>query len=150
MELDLRNYPGDIISIKLETVYRFWDLDYAAIELSADVEPVSKWIDPSKAMIGNGLDQRMLLAKQDAQYSQLKDNDAIKLVFNVDPETEGQRSYFLVSSGYYHSLRKYPGKANTVELLRFRNSGSFDAFSRSRYKQLNDQLASYAVPPNNQ
>lgn len=144
MELDIDNFKEEIVEIKLETVYRFWDLDYAALDFSTGLLFKSASIAPELAVSKNGTDQRNILQNKDDKYTILKDNDAVSLEFNLPP-SGNSISYFLISSGYYHNLQKYQGKMQTAELLLFRNKGGFDSFSRSKYRKVNDELAKYIV-----
>ena len=145
MEIDLKNNKAEIVNIKLETVYRFWDLDYAAMDFSAGSSTTETMIDPVKAVTMNATDQRNTLLSKDDKYTCLTNADMIDMEFPIQAHSNNNMSYFLVSSGYYHNLRKYAGKMQTTELLPFRNKGAFDAFSRSRYQQVNDALAKCVV-----
>lgn len=147
MELKLPPTSEKTISIKLETVYRFWDLDYAAIDLSeSDADITTTYIDASTALTHDGTDKREELREKDKKYCYLTGSEAIDFEFlplkKIDKKIT---SFFLVSSGYYHKLENGIGKAKTMELLKFRQPGAFDAFSKNKYQEANNQLKKYAV-----
>lgn len=149
MQIDPGKSKAETIEIKLEAAYRFWDLDYAAMDFSADSAFTETMIDHVKAITSNGADQHDTLSGKDSKYTCLSGGETIALEFPIQAQPKNNMSYFLVSSGYYHNLRKYPGKMKTTELLPFRNTGAFDAFSRSRYQQVNDALAKCVIKNGN-
>ncbi|MEP6673862.1 MAG: hypothetical protein ABJA78_01860 [Ferruginibacter sp.] len=146
MELDLSNIKEETINIKLETVYRFWDLDYAAIDFSDNEIQSSSYMDPVKASLADATDEKNNLLLKDRQYCHLTGADAINLQFGpAVVHDKISSTWFLVSSGYYHSLEEYEGKPKLMELMKFKNKGTFNAFSKSKYQHVNDELEKYAV-----
>ena len=49
-------------------------------------------------------------------------------------------SYFLVSTGYYHNLKKYEGAPKVTTLLNFKNKNAFDDFSRKKFNDIQKTL----------
>ena len=145
MELDLSSIKEETVNIKLETVYRFWHLDYAALEFSENDIGSSVYINVAKADREGSNEKNNLVAK-DKQYTYLTGVQAIGLEFNPPVIDKNLTSpFFLVSSFYYHSLKKYEGKAKTMELLQFRTKGAFTAFSRKKYNDINADLEKFLV-----
>lgn len=142
---DFINQNSEFIEIKLETVYRFWDLDFVGLALNNSSNLNTEIINPETATNKKSIDQTGLIAADDNQYSHLTNDDAIELQFNMAQATNMMSSYFLVSKGYYHNLTKFSGKAKTMELLSFRNAGAFNNFSRKKYQGINQELAKYEV-----
>ncbi|MEO6583241.1 MAG: hypothetical protein ABIO05_02895, partial [Ferruginibacter sp.] len=149
MEIELPETATDIIELKLETVYRFWDLDYAGLDFSESNKVSIKKLSPVTATTLENIDQTKALFTKDKIYTTLKNNDAIKFEFSLPPAATEEVSYFLVSSGYYHNLAKYEGKIKAAELLPLKSKGGFNAFSIGRYQKLNDELARYVVKNKN-
>lgn len=146
LAFDFVKSNSDFIEIKLETVYRFWDLDFAGLDLTQSSSLSSEIISAETASNKDGIDQRSAIALNDKTYSHLTANDGIDLQFALTPlATNVPASYFLVSKGYYHNLAKFSGKAKTLELLRFKDPGGFNNFSRKKYHDINRELARYEV-----
>lgn len=137
---------SDDIEVKLETVYRFWDLDFVGLELTKSSLITKELIHAKTATDKGGIDQTSAIASNDKKYSHLVNDDAIDLQFDIFPPAPNmQSSYFLVSKGYYHNLAKFNGKPKTMELLHFKKSGGFNNFSRRKYQSINQELAKYTV-----
>lgn len=146
MELDLAGITEETIQIKLETVYRFWDLDYAALDFSENEIQSSLFLNPVKAEKTDSTNEINNLITIDKKYTHLKGAEGISLEFDQTTSDKNMAvSYFLVGNGYYHSLKQYEGKTKTLELMAFKNKGAFNVFSRSKYADINNKLAKYAV-----
>src|SRR5438552_3630737 len=50
MDIDTKEIPGNTIELKLETAYRFWDLDFAGIDYSNDPNFTTAIIEPAEAI----------------------------------------------------------------------------------------------------
>jgi hypothetical protein len=137
MEINLPENDNKQFRLKLETAYRFWDLDYAAIDYSEEETLQTMTIDPvSTQHILKG-DQKKQLFKIDKIYAQLKNDEAIDLEFKVADKGENNNiSYFLASSGYYHIQNTYPIKANISRIRQFNKPGEFDRFSKEKYSEM--------------
>ncbi|MEO7265909.1 MAG: hypothetical protein ABIW38_13410 [Ferruginibacter sp.] len=141
MNIDISSIKTDNIELKLETAYRFWDIDYAAMDFSESNILKTELINPSMASKLTSLNEKDNLLANDKQYCKLTGDEFLNLEFNVDAvDTEIQHSYFLSCSGYYHSLVNYTGKPNTLLLMNFKKSGAFSNYSRARYVELNNEL----------
>jgi hypothetical protein len=124
------------IELKLQTAYRFWDIDFIGINYSAAQNFKKNIIQPLHATKTDGTDQKEILINSDKQYTHLKGDEAVLFDYAVPAATENTvSSYFLVSGGYYHSLERFTGKTNYLELYKFRKKGAFDKFSREKYQE---------------
>ncbi len=149
MELDISNIKTDQIKIKLETVYQFWNLDFAGIDFSENSNATTTLLNPSKAVKPDGSDQSTLLNAVDKNYSHLNAKEEINLEYQPAATMEkGITSYFLVSTGYYHNIKKYTGAPQIATLLKFKNKNAFDDFSREKFTDVQKSLSSYAVHNN--
>ena len=129
------------VRVKIECAYRFWELDYAAMDFSAD-EPVKiNYLNPSIAATVNKSKIAEVLAI-DNSYAALKEDEAVKVEFDKIAETKDRlHSLFLSTTGYYHSKKEYAGKAQTATLYQFRKKGAFNEFSKMKYKYAREALA---------
>lgn len=141
MNIDLSTFDNEKIELKLETSFLFWDLDYAAMDFSENNIIKTQMIDPLIAKKSLTINEKQSVLANDQQYCRLTGNESIELQFDVaDKKIELSQSYFLACSGYYHSLQKYSGKPNTALLMQFKKKGTFSAYSREKYTELNDEL----------
>lgn len=146
MEIDISNAaPGDV-KIRLETVHRFWDLDQAGMDFSADAPVKTTLLDPAVVINNSGRSLAAELKEPDKQYAQLTGNDFLQLEFPATSNEDGlSESLFLVSRGYYHSLQKYTGRPNITALLKFKEKSAFDKFSREKIIEIEKVFANAVV-----
>jgi hypothetical protein len=142
MQIDTKNISGKTIEIKLETAYRFWDLDFAGMDYSNNENIITTVIEPEQVIKSDSTDQKQSLLNGDAQYVHLVNNEYVSFKYAVSqPSGDSEASWFLVSGGYYHSLDHITGKPNYNELYKFKKPGYFDEFSRAKYKEVEDIAA---------
>lgn len=141
MKINTQNIKGNKIELKLQTAYRFWDLDFTAMDYSNDENFTTDIIEPEEAL-KSGTDQKEALSNTDKAYTILTGDEFISLKYSVSPAIENNNvSYFLVSAGYYHTLEQFVGKPNYAELFKFQKRGAFDKFSRDKYNEAEKILA---------
>lgn len=140
MELDVSNTSTEEIKIKLETIYQFWNIDFAGIDFSDNHKTETSVLDAVKASKSDGSDQLSLLNAIDKNYSHLIDDEELTLEYQSSAKT-GNLTYFFVSTGYYHNLKKYKGAPQLATLLKFKNKNAFDDFSRKKFAELQNGLS---------
>ncbi len=146
MELDVVNTGSDQVRIKLETVYQFWNIDFAGIDYSENENTNISYLDPSIAINSGNKDQKDALKRADAIYSQLSANEEISLEFMMpDAGDKNSNSYFLISTGYYHNVQKYGGAPDLKSLNQFKEKGSFDSYSRQKFTIIRESLTAATV-----
>jgi hypothetical protein len=139
MEINTKATTQETIELRLETAYRFWDLDFAGIDYSANSNFTTSIIEPDNAIASDNTDQKALLSSSDNQYAHLTGYGSIYFKYTIAVSAENNiSSYFLVSGGYYHNLERITGKTNYRELYKFQKKGAFDKFSREKYRQAQD------------
>ncbi|MFI5187476.1 MAG: hypothetical protein ACHQF0_12160 [Chitinophagales bacterium] len=145
MELDISSIKTDQVKIKLETVYQFWDLDYTGIDFSENKKLNTAFIDLTKAAKKDGSGQVEKLNAVDQDYCDLKSNEELNLEYTPATLKEGVNSYFFVSTGYYHNLKKYEGTPQVSSLMKFKRAGAFDEFSRQKFEEVQNTLAKVSL-----
>ncbi len=151
IKLDLQGIEEDVVEIKLETGYMFWEVDYVGIDYSEELPFEIKLLDPVVATTNTGEDVAHLLASQDGQYLTQKEiGDAVDISYlPTAADKQTLRSYFLKNRGYYTYIRDYEGIPDFTELQKFRNPGTFTRFSENEYhrtlKALQLKEAGYVV-----
>jgi hypothetical protein len=129
------------IRIKLESAFMFWELDYVGIDYSPDKTLEYQLIPASYAVkSSDSVTELTGLASIDNRYCKLLQNEFLSIEFEAG-EPKQEESYFLVSTGYYHSLRKYEGKPNVGMLRQFRKKGYFSEYSEKRFNEAQQVLA---------
>ncbi len=146
MELDLLQISSERVKIKLETVYQFWNLDFAGIDFSENCNSTSIFFDPSKALRTDGTDQVKSLSLVDKDYAHLNADEEIDLEYQQTSLNEwAQTSYFLVCTGYYHNMKKYESEPKLAMLQKFKNTKAFDDYSREKFTELENKMNSYII-----
>jgi hypothetical protein len=137
MPVDLSDIKGSSIRIKLETTYMFWDLDFAAVDFSADNSFKPEFINVSAAVKSNSSESEIPnLVGDDNLYSKILENEFISVEFKAPTPISGETdSYFLLSSGYYHSLKQYSGNPNMRALRSFKKKGAFSEYSEKSFAE---------------
>jgi hypothetical protein len=139
MHIDTKYITSDKIELKLETAYRFWDLDFAGIDYSNNENFTTNIIEPIQSIKSDNTDEKQSLMNADKQYVHLLNDEFISFKYSIPSLTANtETSYFLVSGGYYHTLEHITGKADYTKLLKFKKQGGFDKFSREKYKEVQD------------
>jgi hypothetical protein len=139
MKIDTKDVAGDQIELKLETAYRFWDLDFAAIDYSVDDAYTINVIQPQAVMKSDSTDQLASLMSSDQAYTRLTGNEYLSFNYALPPSPYNTiASYIIAGGGYYHTLEHLTGKPDYIELYRFKEPAAFDHFSRLKYQQAQD------------
>jgi len=86
----------------------------------------------------NNIDLMSAIAHQDGDYLEQPyiGAEAI-LTFDGRPDIQSQKTttLFLHTRGYYEYIRDYTGKPNIAELKKFRMTGTFARFAKTRFSQ---------------
>jgi hypothetical protein len=132
--LNLPAAATDTLAVRLRCGFLFWEIDYAAMDYSADQAVDLLPVQALKAADQDGRDLRGPLAAEDGvRYDQPRVGDAAELVFAVPEAPAGRaQSAFLFSRGYYDILRKPEGRPRMAALKRFREPGALSRFSAER------------------
>ena len=137
MQLNLNDFKNqDHIQIKLQTVYRFWDIDYAAIDFSNDLPVSVSYIMPTEFYKSGNISQPVQFSKNDTSCLHILGNEQLHITFKVNDNAGGAEStYFLKGDGYYHDKTVFKGKPQLTELRKCTGKGAFDNFSRRRFEE---------------
>ena len=136
VELDLPPTNGSTVDIKLETVYNFWQIDYAALDASEQSAIQTEWIAPIITQPVNASAHADNLAKIDHQYVVLQGNESLNLEFTLPAHRTGQQTFFLAGTGYYHQPPATEGRPDIGKLIAFRKPGAFQSFSISETRKM--------------
>ena len=135
--LDLSEAPAGPVSVRLQTGFKFWDLDRAAIDYTKNSCVSEVRVVPSSAMDDRGNEVGQDLASQDGSYvTQDHVGSVLTVEYAVPPRTDTGRTVFLQNAGFYTYLRDYSGAPDLAELQKFREPGHFTRFTEQRYNQM--------------
>ena len=138
IKLNLEGIEEEVVEVKLETGYRFWEVDYVGIDYSENLPYEVTVIDPELAITSTGQDVTNLLSAQDGVYlTQDQVGDKVEISYRTPSAKEELKySYFLKNRGYYTYIRDYEGIPDFVELQKFRDPNTFTRFSENEYHRI--------------
>lgn len=138
--IDLSNVATDEVTIKLETGFMFWEVNYVGIDYSENLPLQIKYISPYEATDEANNDITDLLLKSDNNYFvQPNIGDEAVVHFKTSTSVPGlERTYFLKNRGYYNYIRNFEGEPDFKKLKLFREAGAFTDFSMYEYEALLD------------
>jgi hypothetical protein len=137
------------IRIKLESGFKFWDLDYAAMDFTTDTLFTIDYVKPSSAKTEDGIDVTNCLAQNDSiYYIQENIGEEALVVFINSPQIPGmKKSVFLHTKGYYEHVRNYPNPPDKKQLETFLIPGRFSKFSYDNYTVFMKNNGAFAEDP---
>jgi hypothetical protein len=140
MEIDIPNTPFQTVRIKLETVFRFWELDYAALDNTEQAGLESMWVSPSKALVSTGENALDKISATDKEYLSLTGHAYLDLQYNNLSGKNDTETYFLCGTGYYHQSPVNSKSPDIAALNKFKNPGYFQVFSLQEYEKVSTEL----------
>jgi len=134
LPINLRNIQSETIRVKLETGFKFWELDYVAMDFTGNLPLKITTVSIAEAKDENGFDVRPELITDDQHYYiQPETGNEATITFPVPELTDQARTVILESKGYYHIIREQQGRARMMEIMSFREPGRFPLFSKELY-----------------
>jgi hypothetical protein len=134
--------PNTDVEIMLKGGFRFWDLDYAAMDFSENEALKIEYLHPKSVLDSLGNDHSAALFGDDKNYlNQLTVSDKYDITFGSIPKKENlSQTMILNAKGYYNRLDKFEGKIQLAELMNIKRT-SFSAFSRKRFLEITSLYA---------
>ena len=125
------NY-GEKLEIRLESAYRFWEIDQVALANSARDQVDYEELPMTSAITNKGNDASASLADVDGDYSEiLKQGDYVDLNFeNLNYRPEVETRLVLKGTGYYHHERNYTNEPNMKALRQLKKRMSTHQLSQ--------------------
>ena len=138
LSIPLNGNESNPIKIKLESGNFFWEIDYAGIDYSTDLELNYHIVKASSAINEKGKDLKNQIISDDNNYYIQPEvgNNAI-VSFKIPKKLNESQSIFLHSKGWYQILRDPSGTPDRDYLETFRQPGRFNQF-------VNDYIQSLA------
>lgn len=139
--IDLSEVKFETINIKLETGYKFWDLDYVGMDFSDQEKSKSTKLKLVGAVDENGIDVKSVLSKDDKNYLvQPKIGNEVILQYASKDSTHLKEesntiSVFLHSKGYYERIRVYDHQPDWISLIAHKHKHAFSKYSYNEYQK---------------
>ncbi len=135
LAFDLPAGSSDDVKVKLAFGPLFWEIDYVALDCSADLPVQVHSVPIAGAVDERGRDVAALLRSDDDLYYVQPEVGEYALISFAAPEAaEGSaRSAVLHTKGHYEIIRHPQGKPNLKLLYSFRKPGRFVEFSKEIY-----------------
>lgn len=142
LSVPLNGNETDPLRMKLEFGNFLWEIDYASVDYSSEIQVKSYTLSVKTAVTEDEKDVAGLLQKTDNKYytQPTMDNQAV-VTFDIPELTDQNRTIFLHSKGWYEILRNPQGKPDIEKLKAFRNPGHFNQFVNQQIKKM-EQLVS--------
>lgn len=140
--VELTETTEPFTEIKLSSGFMFWEIDYAAMDYSAQNDFTVQKIAPSKATDELGKNVLPDLEKEDAVYMAQPDiGNIATIIYNTAPlkDDSKTRTYILHSRGYYEHVRDFKNPPNVAFLNQFKKPNAFPIFGVSVYKKITAQ-----------
>ncbi|MDH5608117.1 MAG: hypothetical protein OEY56_01450 [Cyclobacteriaceae bacterium] len=139
-------FPDDettTASFRLRAGFKFWEVDYVAMDYGNDLAENVDYLTPSFATGNDGSDHLAALQYVDHQYMEhLRKGDHTIVHFEPKGREKGlSRTLILHSNGYYRSNLHYEGRPQVREILKFRQPGELSNFSRKLYEDFSNSFA---------
>jgi len=138
LPIDISQGAGEEIKIKLECGFNFWELDYAAIDFSDDVQFDINYIQSAEAINDKGHDISAQIREDDEIYlSQTIIGEEVSLTYEaISVAEEMKQTVILHTKGYYTKIRDYNEKRQLFALRKFKKPGAFSTFSKEHYDEI--------------
>ncbi len=143
LAFDLPAGAPNEVRVKLEFGPLFWEIDYAALDCSADLPVRVHRVPVTEAADEGGRDVAALLRSDDDRYYVQPEVGEYALVSFAAPEpAEGSvRSTVLHTKGHYEIIRDPRGEPNLKLLYSFKKPGRFVEFSKEIFLDYYDGMA---------
>ncbi len=145
LPLDLSDIDSEEVKVKLEFGPLFWEIDYVALDFSADLPVQLHSVPLTAAVDQDGLNvSEFLLADDDRYYIQSEIGEHAFITFPAPEAVEGvARTTILHSKGHYEVLRNPQGKPDLKRLYSLKKPGRFIEFSKELFINIHrDMVAS--------
>ena len=133
--IDENLISGEDIQIRIRSGFKFWSMDYLAIDFSSQAALSVQHLKPIKAADSSGEDYTVQLSNDDDLYMERLEKSSKVWVRFDGLKNEGKRTIILHSKGYYLSTKNYEGQPNKKALEKLKNEVEFSRYSKELFAQ---------------
>jgi len=138
LSLDLSEVKGEVVHLRLEFGFHFWEIDRAALDFSENQSVLQTTLRPISVQNHHGQDVTSSLMDDDElYYDQPNMGDEASLQFEVPPLLPGhERSLILRAKGYYEVLHQNaPGRPSIFKLNAWKRENALPRLSEERWQR---------------
>lgn len=134
--IDLNDHQGNEVRVKVEGGHLFWEMDFAAMDFTPDLQLKMEEYQPGYAKASDGKVYTKALGKDDRRYLELPaDGQQVTIWYPaVTYQSGNQTSIFLHSKGYYEHLHEYDFAPDMVNFPQLDQPGTFIQYSKNRFE----------------
>ena len=140
--LDLRDTDNQTVDVRLSSGFLFWEIDYAAMDFSADNGFSVEKLSPNVATDENGKDVLPLLKKDDGVYlEQPFIGNSTTISYKLAPLADASKTqtFILHTKGWYQHVRNFSNGPNVAFLKRFLKPNAFPVYGKELYRQMHPE-----------
>lgn len=140
--LDLSNTDNETVDVRLSSGFLFWEIDYAALDFSANGTVSVEKLSPTAATDETGKDVLPLLQKEDGTYlEQPFIGNSATLVYKAAPLADASKTqtFILHTKGWYRHVRNFTNGPNVAFLKRFLKPNAFPVYGKELYQQMHPE-----------
>lgn len=136
--LNLEELQDSITEVKLSTGFMFWEIDYAAIDFSANTGYTVRKLTPQRAKDEQKKNVLPQLQKEDGVYlEQPQIGNVATIVYKPGALPDSLRHTFILhTKGYYEHIRDFSNPPDLKFLQQFTKPDAFPAFGMKMYQEL--------------
>ena len=139
--------PGQTVAeIKLGTGFFFWEIDYAALDLSPQSSFSVQRLKPAHAIDEYGQDLIGSLEKEDGRYleqPEIGNSASLEFMPGVTTPVSGSRTYFLHVKGYYEHIRDFKNRPDIPFITQFRKPNAFPVYGLRLFREIRQENQSF-------
>jgi|GEM_PF-992465 len=139
LPLDLSRVQGEVVRVRLEFGFHFWEIDQVALDFSTDQPVQQTTLSPISATAQNGEDLTALLVNDDAlYYHQPNIGDEAQITFEAPSLAPNQtRSLVVHAKGHYEIITQpAPGRPNLFQLKTWDKKNALPRLSRVHWRKM--------------
>lgn len=136
IDLDLSEIASDEIEIKLESAFKFWEIDQVALTEDFKKLEAFESVPMLSAINDQGEDVAPLLQKIDKEYA-IQNGPGTYIDLTFTHTARADEMYVLKGSGYYYEMREYAHEKqkDALKALRSKKELGADELSRVLYEE---------------
>ncbi|WP_421798942.1 hypothetical protein [Haliscomenobacter sp.] len=134
--LNLMTIKDTELEMKVETGFKFWELDYAAMDFTPNGQVTTTFIPATSALNQDKTNALALLADADLKYVVLKKTgDYLELLYPESAVTNGggANTFFLYTKGYSEMNARFEGAPAVNDLKTLKEPGALADYSKMEY-----------------
>ena len=135
--LDFAESVENIAEVKISSGFRFWELDYAALDCSEnEILKIERQLPVIATDETGSKVSHKLLAADGNTLDQPQPGNVTTITYNYLKPLNGEvQTYILHTKGWYETIRDFEGKPNVTFLQHFKKAGAFATFSLELYNK---------------